>query len=178
MCDPEGCATVLEVVGGRGGGFPPPLVDPNIGGSAGRAVSRWAPQGGLVGTPTYIPQNDPHDALIILNIHNWDKKIFSKKFAHHTQVQGGTIPFHHSPRIWGGGGGMGGNGGELLCPIHRGQKNNIPGAAGAQVGCSSLVTVAVGLGVLREGGGGGLARHLGPRPPPPRPVHRRLVWVG
>ena len=26
--------------------------------------------GGSVGTPTYIPQNDPHDMLIILNIHN------------------------------------------------------------------------------------------------------------
>ena len=34
-----------------------------------------------MGTPTHIPQNDPHDALIILNIHNWGKK-FSKKFAH------------------------------------------------------------------------------------------------
>ena len=32
-----------------------------------------------MGTPTYIPQNDPHDALIILNIHNWDKKFFQKK---------------------------------------------------------------------------------------------------
>ena len=26
------------------------------------------------GTPTYKPQNDPHDALIILNIHKWGKK--------------------------------------------------------------------------------------------------------
>ena len=34
-----------------------------------------------MGTPTYIPQNDPHDphALIILNIHNWGKKNFQKK---------------------------------------------------------------------------------------------------
>ena len=28
-----------------------------------------------MGTPTYIPQNDSHDALIILNIHKWGKKI-------------------------------------------------------------------------------------------------------
>ena len=52
------------------------------GGEVGRPVSRRGPQGGLVGTPTYIPQNDPHDTLIILNIHNWGKKIFQKKFAH------------------------------------------------------------------------------------------------
>ena len=31
-----------------------------------------------MGTPTYIPQNDPHDTLIILNIHNWGKKFFKK----------------------------------------------------------------------------------------------------
>ena len=26
-----------------------------------------------MGTPTYLPQNDPHDMLIILNIHKWGK---------------------------------------------------------------------------------------------------------
>ena len=31
-----------------------------------------------MGTPTHIPQNDPHDALIILNIHNWGTKVFQK----------------------------------------------------------------------------------------------------
>ena len=31
-----------------------------------------------MGTPTYIPQNDPHDALTILNIYNWGKKNFRK----------------------------------------------------------------------------------------------------
>ena len=31
-----------------------------------------------MGTPTYIPQNDPHDALIILNIHKWGKKVFQE----------------------------------------------------------------------------------------------------
>ena len=31
-----------------------------------------------MGTPTYIPQNDPQDALIILNIHKWSKKNFRK----------------------------------------------------------------------------------------------------
>ena len=32
-----------------------------------------------MGTPTYIPQNDPHDALIILNTHKWfsEKNCFS-----------------------------------------------------------------------------------------------------
>ena len=32
-----------------------------------------------MGTPTYIPQNDPHDALITLNIHNWGRDFFQKK---------------------------------------------------------------------------------------------------
>ena len=27
-----------------------------------------------MGTPTYIPQNDTHGALIILNIHKWGEK--------------------------------------------------------------------------------------------------------
>ena len=44
----------------------------------GRPVSSRGPKGGSVGTPTYIPQNDPHDALIILNIHNWGEKNFKK----------------------------------------------------------------------------------------------------
>ena len=50
--------------------------------SAGRAVSRRACPGGgggSVGTPTYIPQNDPHDTLIILNTHKWGKIFFQKK---------------------------------------------------------------------------------------------------
>ena len=29
-----------------------------------------------MGTPTYITQHDPHDTLIILNIHKWVKKNF------------------------------------------------------------------------------------------------------
>ena len=83
MCDPKGCATLLRAVRG-GGGTPTPqgggggLVDPNLGG---RRVGRSAaglPGGGLVGTPTYIPQNDPHDTLIILNMHKWGKIFFQK----------------------------------------------------------------------------------------------------
>ena len=31
-----------------------------------------------MGTPIYIPQNDPHDALIILNIREWSKNLFRK----------------------------------------------------------------------------------------------------
>ena len=62
-----------------------------FGGLEGGGGGRWVGQsaagvpgggGGSVGTPTYIPQNDPHDALIILNIHKWGKKNFQKKFAH------------------------------------------------------------------------------------------------
>ena len=55
------------------------------GGGRGRWVSRsttGVPRGGSLGTPTYIPQNDPHDALIILNIHKWGENFFQKKFAH------------------------------------------------------------------------------------------------
>ena len=39
-------------------------------------------RGGSVGTPKYIPQNDPHDALIILNIHKWGGggRLYSKLF--------------------------------------------------------------------------------------------------
>ena len=37
-------------------------------------VSRQAPRAGSVGTPTYIPQNDPHDTLIALNMHKFFKK--------------------------------------------------------------------------------------------------------
>ena len=32
-----------------------------------------------MGTTTYIPQNDPHGAPIILNIHNWGKKKLLQK---------------------------------------------------------------------------------------------------
>ena len=66
MCEPEGCATVLGAVGGGGGA----LVDPNLGGRrVGWSATRLPPGGGGGGTPTYIPQNDPHDTLIILNMH-------------------------------------------------------------------------------------------------------------
>ena len=34
-----------------------------------------------MGTPTYIPQNDPHDALIILNINKWGKKKLAKNLS-------------------------------------------------------------------------------------------------
>ena len=48
------------------------------GGWAGRSVV-GVPKGGLVGTPTYILQNYPHDVLITWNIHNWGGKNFKKK---------------------------------------------------------------------------------------------------
>ena len=34
--------------------------------------------GGVQWVPQHTPQNDPHDALIILNIHKWGKKYFQK----------------------------------------------------------------------------------------------------
>ena len=55
-------ARCIRFLGGGGGG---------LGGSAHQPP-------GSVGTPTYIPQNDPHDALIILNIHKWCKNCFRK----------------------------------------------------------------------------------------------------
>ena len=86
----------LAALGGGGlqGGRPVQILDPSrvrrllgvrrgggVGGSAGQP-SGYSGGGGSVGTPTYIPQNDPHDALIILNIHNWgNKKFFTKELA-------------------------------------------------------------------------------------------------
>ena len=32
-----------------------------------------------MGTPTYIPQNDPHDTLIVVNMHKEGKIFFKKK---------------------------------------------------------------------------------------------------
>ena len=89
MCDPEGCAPVLGAVGGGGGGGGPPLTL-GVGGSGGQPPGS---PGGSVGTPTYIPQNDPHDTLIILNMHKWGKT-FSKKFPHQVRVRSGS----HQPR--------------------------------------------------------------------------------
>ena len=55
------------------------------GGGWRRWVSRSAagvPRGGSVGTPTYIPQHDPHDTLMMLNTQKWGKQFFRKNFAH------------------------------------------------------------------------------------------------
>ena len=45
-----------------------------------------------MGTPTYVPQHDSHDTLIILNVHKWVKKIFRKicPFAQALISQGHT----------------------------------------------------------------------------------------
>ena len=43
--------------------------------------------GGSVGTPTYVPQNDPHDALIILNIHKGGDHFFQNPSAEGTNKQ-------------------------------------------------------------------------------------------
>ena len=48
------------------------------------------PRGGGGGTPTYTPQSDPHDALIILNIHSWGK-FFQKKFAHQLRLPSAKV---------------------------------------------------------------------------------------
>ena len=97
MCEPEGCATVLGAVGG---GDPPPLVDPNLGGRRVRRSAARLPGGGgggSVATPTYIPQNDPHDTLIILNMHKWGKN-FSKKICPSTQAPISQGPTHRPGR--------------------------------------------------------------------------------
>ena len=80
MCDPEGCATVWGAVGGAGT-LPPPWLTQTlgVGGSGGQPPGSPGGGGGSVGTPTYIPQNDPHDTLIILNMRKCGKKIFKKK---------------------------------------------------------------------------------------------------
>ena len=51
------------------------------------------------------------------------------------------VTIHHK---WGGGDSV---------PRSKDAKTIVPGAASAQVGCSSLFTVGVGWGVLRGGGG-------------------------
>ena len=62
---PTGCENFWgSGVGGGGGG------------SAGQLPGSRGGRGS-VGT-TYKPQNDPHDALIVLNIHNWGKIFFRK----------------------------------------------------------------------------------------------------
>ena len=54
---------IIFLTGGRGGG---------VGGSGRSAAGvPGGGGGGFVGTPTYVPQNDPHDVLIILNMHSW-----------------------------------------------------------------------------------------------------------
>ena len=72
--------------GAHQGGRPVQILDPDrvrnflgVWRGGGRWVGRSAdgvPRGGSRGTPTHIPQNDPHDALIILNTHKWGKKFY------------------------------------------------------------------------------------------------------
>ena len=38
-----------------------------------------------------MPQNDSHDALIFLNIHNWGEKSFQKKFAHQLRLPSAKV---------------------------------------------------------------------------------------
>ena len=115
MCDPEGCATVLGVVGG-GGTPPPPWLTQTlgVGGSGGQPPGSRGGGGG-VDTPTYIPQNDPRDTLIILNMHKWGKTIFTKNFARQLRLPSAKVrprgrvgvkilfcvfhPFLNSPQI-------------------------------------------------------------------------------
>ena len=87
---PDGCATILWAVGG-GGDPPPPCLTPTlgVGGSGGQAED--SPGGGSVGTPTYLSQNDPHDTLIILNMHKWGKNIFKRKIAHQLRLPSAKV---------------------------------------------------------------------------------------
>ena len=58
----------------------PPFVDPVLGGRHVRRSAAGLPRGGggVSGDPN-IPQSDPHDALIVLNVHKWGKNCFQKK---------------------------------------------------------------------------------------------------
>ena len=82
----------------RVGGGDPPFVDPN---PAGRWVGLSAAgvpreEEGSVGTPKYISQNDPHDVLVILNIHKWGNKNLLNKFAHQLRLPSAKV----RPRGW------------------------------------------------------------------------------
>ena len=78
--------------GGRSDSNPDPNPLPNFLGP----VVGGAQWGGVPGTPTYVPQNDPLVALIISNTHMWG--FLEKKLP-----PGGPIP---AARSWGGGGGL------------------------------------------------------------------------
>ena len=68
---PCGCSTVSGVVEGAGD-HPYHFVDPN------QSAAGLLQRGGGVRTPTDIPQLDPHDTLIILDLHNWGRKFVQK----------------------------------------------------------------------------------------------------
>ena len=54
---------------------------------------RRGPRGGSTGTPTFIPQNDPRDALIISNTHKSGNNFFAKKIAYPSaRVSQGPMP--------------------------------------------------------------------------------------
>ena len=55
--------------------------------------------GGGVGIPTYKPQNDPHEALTILDIHKWGKKSFQQKFAHQPRLPSAKV--RPEGQVWG-----------------------------------------------------------------------------
>ena len=74
MCDPKGCATILGAVAP-----PPPWLTQTLGVSRSGGQPPGSPGGGG-GTPTYIPQNDPHDALIIYTLYIYLYTIGVKKF--------------------------------------------------------------------------------------------------
>ena len=72
--DPKGCSTVSRVV------EPPPSLTQSlgVGTSGGQPPGSPGGGGGVSGDPN-IPQSDPHDALIVLNVHKWGKNCFQKK---------------------------------------------------------------------------------------------------
>ena len=87
------CSYRDAVIGGGGPLQPPWLTQTlGVGGLDGQPPGSRGGGGGAgsVGTPTYIAQNDPHDMLIILNMHKWGKKNCKKKLP----VNSGS----HQPR--------------------------------------------------------------------------------
>ena len=85
-CNPEGCSTILQAAGGVP--HAPSLTQTQwVGGSA--CQPPGSPGGG--GGASYIPQNDPHEALINLGIHKWGKIFCKKKNAHELKLPSAKV---------------------------------------------------------------------------------------
>ena len=88
-CSMFGSCVTMAVLACAGPSWPHTLgfVFPGSWRARGARSQRLAGGGGglrgcwSVGIPQYVPQSDPHDALIILNIHKWGDIFFQKEFS-------------------------------------------------------------------------------------------------